>query len=174
VGTTAQVTNYPRRGCDLAAQDLPGGTDGQGVDEPDPPRVLVGRDPATHELPDLVRIGRTFRHNRRPNLLTQLGVRDADDHGRGDRRVLVEDLLDLAGVDVVPASDDQVFSPVDDEVVTVLVDPCQIAGAEPAVRDGRPGRLGLVVVAQHHVVPLDSDLADLPLGNVGAVLVDQP
>jgi hypothetical protein len=45
--------------------------------------------------------------------------------------VLVEDVLDLARVDVESAADDELLLAVDDEEVTVLVDPGYVAGAEP-------------------------------------------
>ena len=69
-------------------------------------------------------------------------MRDSDHGALVDGRVLVEDLLDLARVDVVAAPDDQVFLAVDDEVVAVGVDPRQVAGAEPAVADRLGGRVG--------------------------------
>jgi hypothetical protein len=47
--------------------------------------------------------------------------------------VLVEDLLDLARVDVVAAADDHLLLAVDDEEVAVVVDLAHVAGAEPAV-----------------------------------------
>jgi hypothetical protein len=53
--------------------------------------------------------------------------------------VLVEDLLDLARVDVVAAADDHVLLAVDDEEVAVLVDAGHVARVEPAVLD----RLGV-------------------------------
>jgi len=80
--------------------------------------------------------------------------------------VLVEHLLDLAGVHVVAAADDYVLGPVDDVVVAVLVAAGQVSAAEPAVADGRCRGLGLVQVALHHVVSLDRDLTDLTLGNL--------
>jgi hypothetical protein len=63
-------------------------------------------------------------------------VRDADHGGLGDRRVLVDDLLDLSGIDVVAAPDDQALLPVDDRVVAVLVTGGEVTGLEPAVDDG--------------------------------------
>jgi hypothetical protein len=43
----------------------------------------------------------------------------------------VEDLLDLARVDVEAVADDHVLLAVDDEVVAVGVPPGQVAGVEP-------------------------------------------
>ena len=57
------------------------------------------------------------------------------------RRVRVEDVLDLARVDVVAAADDQVLLAVDDEEEAVLVDVAEVAGVEPAVGDRLGGGL---------------------------------
>jgi hypothetical protein len=101
-------------------------------------------------------------------------VRDADHGGLGDRRVLVEDLLDLTRVDVVAAADDQVLLAVDDEEVAVGVLAGQVAGAEPPVGDRLPGRLLAGPVALHQTVAPDRDLADLAGRDVAAVEPDQP
>ena len=87
--------------------------------------------------------------------------------------MLVEDLLDLARVDVVAAADDQLLLAVDDEEVAVLVDLAHVAAVEPAVDDGLLGRLLAVPVALHDVVALDDDLADLALLDLVAVVVEQ-
>ncbi|WP_371283089.1 hypothetical protein [Streptomyces sp. PAN_FS17] len=47
--------------------------------------------------------------------------------------MLVEHFLDLTGVDVVAAADDQVLEAVDDTQVTVRVGFAEVAGPEPAV-----------------------------------------
>ncbi|MCU0283733.1 MAG: hypothetical protein MUD13_07530 [Candidatus Nanopelagicales bacterium] len=74
---------------------------------------------------------------------------------------------------VPTAADDHVLGPIDDEVVALLVAPGEVAGAEPlAVHDLR-GRLGLAQVPLHHVGAPDRDLADLTLGDVVPVAVDQ-
>jgi hypothetical protein len=88
--------------------------------------------------------------------------------------VLVQDLLDLPRVDVVAAADDQVLLAVDDGEVAVLVDPADVAGAEPPVGDRLGRLLGAPPVALHQVVAADRDLADLALGNLGALVVDDP
>lgn len=90
-------------------------------------------------------------------------MREADDRSLGHRRMLVEHFLDLAGIHVVTAADDQVFGPVDDVEIAVLVDAADVPGGQPTIGcDGGPGRLREVPVALHHVVALDLDLAGLP------------
>src|SRR5204863_8149507 len=105
------------------------------VREPDEPRVLVSRDALLHEVADLV--GGSFRafleRYGRANLLAEVLVRNPDDRGFPNGGMLVEDLLDLARVDVVAAADHKLLLSVDDEVVAVLVDGSDVAGVEPAV-----------------------------------------
>ena len=72
----------------------------------------------------------------------------------------VEELLDLARVDVLPAADDHVLDAPGDAVVAVLVDGAQVARVQPAVGvDGRLGGLGHLVVALHDVVAAAQQLA---------------
>ena len=88
--------------------------------------------------------------------------------------MLVEDLLDLTGVDVEAAPDDEVLLAVDDVVVAVVVHPGHVAGLEPAVDEGGGRLVGLVPVALHDIVTPDGDLAVLAGSHVAPVVVDQP
>src|SRR5262249_7483168 len=158
----------------LAAEDLAGGALGQLVDQPEVAGVLVRRDPVLHVRPQFLGRGRGagLERDGRADLLAELVVGDPD-HGRlGDRGMLVEDLLDLARVDVVAAADDHLLLAVHDEEVAVLVHPGQVTSPEPAVRDRLGRGLGLAPVALHHVVAADGDLADLADGERGAVGAD--
>ena len=152
----------------LTPQDLPGRPLGQGVHQPDPPRILVRRDPVPGERAQFLwcRAGARLQRHSGADLLAQIRMRDADHGHLGDGRVLVQHLLDLPRVHVVAAPDDQVLLPVDDVVVAVGVHPGHVAGAEPSVGDRLGGGLGLVPVALHHVVAADGDLADLPARHV--------
>ena len=98
-------------------------------------RVLVGGDPVADECDDLggVGAGAGFERDRGTDLLAEALVRDAEHGGLGHRGVLVDDLLDLAGVDVEPAADDQVLLAVHDGEVAVGVDGADVAGGEPAL-----------------------------------------
>ena len=80
--------------------------------------------------------------------------------------------LDLGAVDVLAAADDHVLLAVDDVVEAGLVAIAEVAGAEPAAAERRLGGLGIVPVAGDDVRPADPDLADLALGDVVAVVVD--
>ena len=88
--------------------------------------------------------------------------------------MLVEDLLDLPGVDVEPAPDNQVLLAVDDVVVAVLVHGGEVPGPEPAVDQGGRRLGGLVPVALHDIVAVDGDLTWLARRHVAPFVVDKP
>src|SRR5918997_5477275 len=106
------------------------------------------------------------------DLLAHGLVRHADDRGLEHALVLVEDLLDLARVDVVAAADDQLLLADHDEEVAVLVDLGHVARVEPAVVHDLVRGVLAVPVALHDVVALYDDLADLALRDIVAVVVD--
>ena len=75
--------------------------------------------------------------------------------------------LDLDRVHVLAAGDDHVLEPVLDEDVAAVVDPADVAGAEPAVLGDRlRGRLRLVVVALHQLRCAEPQFALLAAGDV--------
>ena len=114
-------------------------------------------------------------HDRCRDLLAEPCVRESDDGGFGDRRMLVEHLLDLARVDVEPAADDHVLQPPDDVDEPVLVHTAEVAREEPAVLGDRLlGGLLASPVALHDVVTADGDLPDLSDRELLAVLADDP
>ena len=87
-------------------------------------------------------------------------MRDADDVGLLDRRVLAQRALDLGRVGVGAADDEHVALAAGDREVAVGVEHAEVAGVEPAVGvDHRRRRLGVLVVALHHEVAADADLA---------------
>ena len=102
--------------------------------------------------------------------------------GRGDHRALEDGRvggdrdLDLDRRDVLAGADDDVLRAVLDQDVARVVDRGHVAGVEPAVADRRGRRLGVAVVAVHHGVAADDDLADLlAVGpDVLALAVDDP
>lgn len=98
-------------------------------------------------------------------------VRQPDEGGLDRRRMLVEDLLDLAGVEVEAAPDDQVLLAVHDveEAAFVLVG--HAPGMQPAVLGGLRGRLRPVPLALHDVVTPDDDLTHLAGREVVTLLV---
>jgi hypothetical protein len=87
-------------------------------------------------------------------------VGHSDHGGLGHARVGVQHILDLAGVHVVPAADDELLLPADDEQEAVLVEVTEVAGVQPAAGEGLGGGLRPVQVPLHHVQPAGDDLAD--------------
>src|SRR5271168_410743 len=87
--------------------------------------------------------------------------------------MLVEDLFDLARIDVEAATDDQILLAVDDVVITVVVNLSDVAGGEPAVGgDGGRRRLRQIPVPLHDVVAADLDLTGLARWDFVAVRID--
>ena len=84
--------------------------------------------------------------------------------------MLGDHLLDLGGIDVEAADDDEVLGPVDEVQVAVVVGHGDVAGAQPAVGGQHPGGLlGIVEVALEHVGALHPDLAGVAAQHVVAV-----
>ena len=109
------------------------------------------------------RVGAVAELDPGAQLLAVLLVGDADHLHVLDVGVGVEELLDLARVDVLPAADDHVLDPADDVAVAVLAHLGEVAGVHPAVGvDGLGGLLGVVPVAEHHRVAAGAELAGLP------------
>src|SRR4029078_1140648 len=137
---------------DLAAQDLPGRALRQLVNQPDLPRVLVGGDLVAGERAQFLRgrAGVRLQRHGRADFLAEVVV-GYPDHGHlAHRRVLVQDFLDLAWVDVVAAPDDHVLLAVDNVEVAVLVDLGQVSAAAPDVGDRLGGGFWFLQRAPHH------------------------
>ena len=71
--------------------------------------------------------------------LAVLGVGQAGHGDLGDRRMPVQELLDLGRIDVLAAANDQLPAPAHDPVIAVVAAAGQVAGMEPAVGVDRPG-----------------------------------
>ena len=97
---------------------------------------------------------------------------DTDDAGLDDVGVVEQDGLDVDGVDVVAAPDDDVLLATDDVEVAVGVEPGQVAGVEPAVLPGAGGGLGVAVVLALAPLHAQHGLTDLAGGHLVAVVVE--
>ena len=80
-----------------------------------------------------------------------------------------QQVVDLLGVDVLPAADDHVLDAVHDEDVAVLVHDPHVPGVQEAVHDGFGGVFGAVEVALHDRVAADADFTGFPPGALAAV-----
>src|SRR6478735_1420484 len=154
-----------RRGLShLDLADLAGDRHRVLVDDLDVARDLVVGELAGAELAQGLggeRRGAVLHADPRAQLLAVLLVRDADDLGVEDVGVGVEELLDLARVDVLAAADDHVLDAAGDLDVAVIVHDADVAGVHPAVLDGLGRLVGLLPVAEHHGVALGHELPGL-------------
>ena len=91
--------------------------------------------------------------------LAVLLVGHADHLRVDDVWMAVEELLDLARIDVLAAADHHVLDPAGDREIAVLVHHRDVAGVHPPVAvDGLRGLLGVVPVAGHHTVAAGAQL----------------
>ena len=110
----------------------------------------------------------------RHRLLAEHRVRLADDRGLKHRRVTVEHVLDLLGVDVLAAPDDEVLDPVHQRQVPILVEPADVAGVQPAAAQYLGRLAGPAEVPAHHVRPAHDHLTGLAGRQQPVLAVDDP
>ena len=108
----------------------------------------------------------------RDDLLAPLGIGFGHDGDIGDALMGDDGLLDLEGVDVLTADDDDVLRPVDDEQEAVLIESGDVAGPIPLALEGRCGRFGIAEVLAHAGVAGEPDLTGLAGTRLGAVGLD--
>jgi len=148
----------------LELHDLARDVDGEVVHEHDVPRDFVVGDLSLAELfYVLLGHGLTgFHLHPGAELFSVFHVRHPDNVDIRDLLVVVEELLDLARVNVLPATDHHVLEPANDLEVALLVHGAEIARVVPAVlvKRGMGGR-GIVVITFHNAVAAGADLADL-------------
>ena len=119
------------------------------------------------------------QHHEAERRLAPFIVRDADDATVEHRGVLLEYRLDVGGKDVLAAGEDHVLLAVDDEKIAILVEPAEVAGAQPGppfrvVPQRLGGGLVAVVVTAHHEARPADDLTGFARGQFAAGLVDDP
>lgn len=101
-----------------------------------------------------------------------VGRRDADDGRLVDRRVRVEQLLELGGADLQALVLQELLLSVDDEELAALAHG-NVARAEPGFVE-RVSRRGLVVeVASHDCRAADEELAGFAVVHIVEVVVDE-
>ena len=103
--------------------------------------------------------GTVARDDEAHDPLAVLGIGRPDRRRVPDGRVAVQHLVDLAGHDVLAAADDDVLLAIGDVHVAVGVDVADVARVEPAVGERRGGLLRPLLVAGHHVLAAQADLA---------------
>ena len=117
--------------------------------------------------------GTRLEHDDRLDRLAPFVVGHADHGGGRNRRMPGEHILDFARKDVEAAGDDHVLAAIDDVEKTVGIASRKIAGIEPAVAKRFGRLLRLFPVAGHHQRAAAADFADLAIGHLIAVVIEQ-
>ena len=105
------------------------------------------------------RLGIGRDHDERAHALTRARIGCRDHRDVGDRRVLVQRVLDLERGDVLRVADDDVLDAAGDGHVAVGVDDPEVAGAEPALVVERGGVERRVDVAEEALRTAQPELA---------------
>src|SRR4051812_5368756 len=118
----------------LPLEDLAGRGPGQFVGEDDVARDLVGGEVRPDEVLELAlgHLAARAGHDHRAQPLAEVLVLDAEHRRLGHRLVALEEVLDLAGKDVLPARDDHLVVAAVDEQPALFVEVADIArGHQP-------------------------------------------
>src|SRR5580658_5947335 len=99
-------------------------------------------------------------------------MRHAHDDGVNDVGVRQQNLLDIAGHDVVAATNDDVLGSARDPQETVRIEVPEVAGAQPAVAPGLLGGCVVLVVAPRWPRSPDGDLASVTWSGLSFVVTD--
>ncbi|MNN44781.1 hypothetical protein D3C81_1590880 [compost metagenome] len=105
--------------------------------------------------------------------LARVGIGAADCSGQGDGGMRLQSLLDLLGIDVVAATDDQLLLAAGQPEVTLRILATQIARIQPALAvdiDPKALVMTLLQIAIEQVRTADRDEADLIHAGVAQVL----
>src|ERR1043165_1401736 len=138
----------------------------QRLDADEAPRHLERRELLAAAAGELALVG--VADDERDRELAADRVGHADDRGLVDLRLLEEELLDLARIDVEAARDDEVALPPAQGDVAVVRALREVAGAEPAVDERGRRRLRLAPVRGEERRALDEELAAIaPRGGAG-------
>src|SRR5690606_12787529 len=77
-----------------------------------------------------------------------------------DFRMTIQELLDLARIEVLAAADHHALDAADDVAIALVVDDGEVAGVHPAIGvEHVGGLLALVPIAQHDAVAAGAELA---------------
>src|SRR5262249_30351444 len=113
------------------------------------------------------------QHDARAELLAEPGVRHPDALHVLDFWMLVEELLDLARVDVLAAADDDVLHATDDVAVAPIVDGGEVTGVHPTGSVDRLARAaGVSPVTEHDRVAARQQLSGISARNDPTAAID--
>src|SRR5262245_31515037 len=106
--------------------------------------------------------------------LTPLPVGDAEDRRFENRRMLVDDGFDLAGVDVFATGDDHVLRAVENVEIALGIAVAHVAGTEHPVLERAARLLRILPVAAHDIGAARHQFTMLPGFNLPALFVHDP
>src|SRR5437764_6732951 len=111
-----------------------------------------------------------FEDDAGEDVLAVIRIGNADHCGLEYRRMGEQHLVDLARCNILAALDDQLLAPAGDEIKTIVVPIAEIARGKPAIgREHLGGELRVAVIACHHGLTTELDLALLARAEHGAV-----
>ena len=147
----------------LTSQDLPRDGLRQRVHDLDLPRVLVRSHSCLAERDQHLFVGRLTRPQADERLdgLATVRIGDPDHRRLEHRRMLVQDVLDLARPHLVAGCVDLIFHAVDHVEPALLVHEPDIAGVERSARERVRGLLRLLPVTRDYLRPRGDDLTNL-------------
>src|SRR5690348_14757071 len=154
---------------------LAGDGHGEGIDEFDVAGYFVMRDLAFAEGLDLLGAGAFagFELDPGAKLLAVFLIGHAHNLHRFHLGMAEEELLDLAGIDVLATADHHVLDAADDVEVPVLVHGGEVARMHPAGAVDRLRRaLGIVPITEHHRIPTRAEFAGGPRRHDASLAID--
>src|SRR5271168_248972 len=144
--------SFPERVPQNVLHNLAGGGNRQLRPKLHATRALQRADLATAMFNDLLGLDLVprFQYDDRVDRLSPFRVWNPDDCALAHAGMFVDRVFHILRIDVLAPGDDHVFETVDNEEVTVFIDPTRVAGMQPAVSDDSRGRFRIVPIAQHH------------------------
>ena len=110
-------------------------------------------------------------HHRRFHLLAPGGMRHAETHRLGHRRMRQQHLVDFPWRDILAGPDDQLLDAAGQMQIAVFVQESLVAGAKPFAKKRLGGGLRIVLVFADHARTVDAHLARLAARQFSALLV---
>jgi len=158
----------------VGLEDLAVAVLGEALDEPVVAWPLVARDVVEAEGVKVTWRDACFRarHDERNDLLPPFGMLAADHSAFKHHRMGEQNLLQLSGVDVGAARDDQVLGAILEGEEAFTIGKSHIAGPEPAVAQGFGIGLGVIPIAAHDAIRAGYHLADFASRKLTTVVVD--
>src|SRR5882672_6274854 len=113
-----------------------------------------------------------FEYDERGDLFAVKLIRQADGCRSGDRRMLIQNFVDLARIDIFTAAYDHVAFAIDDVEEAVSVAIANVARVKPAVAKRGRGCFRIPVVAFENVFAAQDNFAEFSIGHFIVLVVE--